>query len=103
MSLPAFQGIHEKLLKIFEDKLTHGLVPGKRVVVVGDGRVLVRSPLRDGPAGYFQVINPDPWCLQYQHLLQHLLLLSSGVSTPLTLGTFTVNNILGWDTARERV
>jgi hypothetical protein len=80
--------------EVFGDSLSYGVWPGQhRPVFSGDGlTMLVRTAVREGEEGLFM------------HLI--MVSLSSSVMTkqiPITLGTFTVNQILAWDTARQLV
>ena len=86
--------------QVFEDKLTNGLWPEQRLVFAKTrpGSLIVKTLIRDGDAGYFQVKEKE--VILIIHDYQHLLLLSTAAPRPLTLGTFTVNTILGWDEDR---
>ena len=80
--------------EVFGDSLSYGVWPGQhRPVFSGDGlAMLVRAAVREGEEGLFM------------HLI--MVPLSSSVmtkQTPITLGTFTVNKLLAWDTARQLV
>ena len=74
--------------QVFGDSLSHGVWPGQhRPLWSSDGQsMVVRAAVRDGVEGPFM----------------HIMLVTTK-QVPLTLGTFTVNRILAWDTARQLV
>jgi hypothetical protein len=78
--------------EVFGDILSYGVWPGlHRPVFSGDGlAMLVRTAVREGEEGLFM----------------HLVMVSHSSSvmtkqTPITLGTFEVNKLQAWDTARQ--